>query len=395
MSIGRWLSAVLLTWAIALPASAAAPVLQPQTVRLGPDDAFTLQVPVGYRVRPVVQGLKRVRFFARSPDGRLFLTDMHDRTDNTRGRVLVLDGWDAERGTFARVTPVMDGLRNPNSIAFHTDASGMHWLYVALTHALVRHRYMPGALRIDTPAQTLATFPDHGLDYKYGGWHLTRTVVVDPDGTAYVSVGSSCNACIETEPVRASIVAIAPDGTQRTVARGLRNAVGLVRDGDGLLATNQGADHLGLQAPDEGLYRVVDGMDAGWPHCYKRAGRLQRDPKFPRKRGCSQVAKPMAWFPAHASALGLAAFEPGREPGDVLAGHVVVALHGSTNVRLGHGYKLVRVARDGRTVDDLVTGFLDGVRVHGRPAGVIDDGAGGLFFSDDRRGVIYQLQRVR
>jgi glucose/arabinose dehydrogenase len=371
-------------------AVAAQPRLVPQAVRLADGTSFRLRVPAGYRFEPVLQGLHRVRFFARDPQGRLLVTDMHDLTDNRKGQVLMLGRPDPASGRFAPPVEMLGGLRNPNSIAFHTDASRT-WLYVALTHALLRYPYDTATGRISGEPETIATFPDYGLDYKYGGWHLTRTVLVEPDGTALVSVGSSCNACIEKEAVRASIVAIASDGTQRTVARGLRNAVGLIRDGDALVVTNQGADHLGRNRPDETMYRVRDGMDAGWPYCYSDNGRVRADPKFPRAAGCTKVARPFAHFTAHASALGVVAMpgDPGTD--DVLAGHYVVALHGSTNPRIAHGYALVRVSRDGSRVEPLVTGFLDGTRVNGRPAGLIDDGAGGLYVSDDRRGVVYRL----
>ena len=66
----------------------------------------------------------------------------------------------------------------------------------------------------------LATFPDYGLGYKYGGWHLTRTIAVGGNGKIYVSVGSSCNACEEKEAVRASILEMDADGkNQRHFAR--------------------------------------------------------------------------------------------------------------------------------------------------------------------------------
>ncbi|TZF87108.1 PQQ-dependent sugar dehydrogenase [Cognatilysobacter lacus] len=374
-----------------LPAHAAAPRLVARTITLQEGAPFVLRVIEGYRLEPVVQGLQRVRFFARDPRGRLLVTDMHDLTDNRQGRVLMLGVPDPATGQFPAPQPLLSGLRNPNSIAFHVDAAGHAWLYVALTQALLRYRYDVERGAVAGEPQTLARFPDYGLSYKYGGWHLTRTVLVEPDGTTLVSVGSSCNACIEKEAVRASIVAIAPDGTRRTVARGLRNAVGLVRDGDALVATNQGVDHLGHDRPDETMYRVVDGMDAGWPYCYSAAGHVHPDPKFPRPGGCRGVARPFAHFDAHASALGVVAMPGAARPDDALAGHYVVALHGSTNPRIGHGYALVRVDHAGRSVEPLVTGFLDGTRVLGRPAGVIDDGAGGVYFSDDRRGVVYHL----
>lgn len=86
------------------------------------------------------------------------------------------------------------------------------------------------------------TFPDYGLDYKYGGWHLTRIIAVAPNGKFYVSVGSSCNACAEREKVRASVLEMNADGSeQRIFAKGLRNAVGLKWIGKFLFATNLGA----------------------------------------------------------------------------------------------------------------------------------------------------------
>ncbi|GAB1596334.1 PQQ-dependent sugar dehydrogenase [Lysobacter claricitrinus] len=382
--------------AIALaPAAFAQPKLVPQRITLDDGASFELRIPSGYRLDPVLQGLHRVRFFARDPRGRLLVTDMHDLTDNRKGQLLMLGHADAATGHFPAPTVMLDGLRNPNSIAFHIDANFHTWLYLALTQALVRYPYDVANGRISGQPETLATFPDYGLSYKYGGWHLTRTVLVERDGTALVSIGSSCNACVEKEAVRASIVAIAPDGTQRTIARGLRNAVGLVRDGDALIATNQGADHLGLNRPDETMYRIVDGMDAGWPYCYSDAGRVRADPKFPRRSGCSAVATPLAHFPAHASALGVLPMPANSDKDDVLANHYIVALHGSTNERIGHGYMLVRVSRDGRSVEPLITGFLDGRTVNGRPAGLIDDGAEGLYFSDDRKGVIYHLRKMQ
>src|SRR5947209_548055 len=119
---------------------------------------------------------------------------------------------------------------------------------------------MPGETKTnDTSPQVLATFPDYGLSYKYGGWHLTRTIAFAPNGKLYVSVGSSCNACIEKEKARASIIEMNPDGTdQREFARGLRNAVGLKYLAGHLFASNQGSDHLGLQKPDETFYALTD-----------------------------------------------------------------------------------------------------------------------------------------
>ncbi len=236
----------------------AQPRLVPNKITLKSGKTFTLNVAEGFEIIPAMEGLKRVRFFAKAPDGRIFVTDMYNLTDNKRGTVYILDGWDAAKGKFSKLIPYMTNLRNPNSCQFYRDASGQEWFYLAETHQLTRRKFTRGEIKpTDTQPEVLATFPDYGLSYKYGGWHLTRTISFSPGGKLYVSVGSSCNACVEKEKVRASIVEMNPDGTeQRELARGLRNAVGLRAIGNYVFATNQGSDHLGLQKPDETFYAI-------------------------------------------------------------------------------------------------------------------------------------------
>ena len=90
--------------------------------------------------------------------------------------------------------------------------SGSIW---RLPIAFVRYRYENGSTKPTGEPQVLATFPDYGLSYKYGGWHLTRTIAVGPNNKIYVSVGSSCNACEEKEDVRASVLEMDPDGKNK------------------------------------------------------------------------------------------------------------------------------------------------------------------------------------
>lgn len=369
-------------------------------VELDDGRRFDLQLPDDYTISVALQGLRRVRFFAVSPDQRVFATDMHDLGDNRRGVVYVLDGWNAMDGRFKRAIPYLTGLRNPNSIAFHADAAGRQWLYLALTDKLVRYRYEDGDNVPRSEAEILATFPDYGLSYKYGGWHLTRSIAFADNGKLYVSVGSSCNACIEKEKVRASVLEMNPDGSERRVfARGLRNAVGLAFTRQGLIATNQGADHLGRDRPEETLYRLEDGADYGWPHCYQWQGRIRTDPEFPRKDGCKTVPKALATFPAHSSALGFAYFGvadaayPGNDPARTrLADSYLVAQHGSTNPRIGHGYRVVRTTADGSETRTFIDGFLQGGKVMGRPCGILAFGDASFLLSDDHRGVIYYVR---
>lgn len=374
-------------------ARAADAPLTAHPVKLDDGRSFSLNLPANLEIVPVVQGLKRVRFFARSPDGRVFVTDMQNLSDNKLGRVYALDGWDEKTERYSKVSVYLDKQRNPNSVAFHTDAAGQSWLYLANTDKLLRYRYRKGDLKPSSEPEVLASFPDYGLSYKYGGWHLTRTLAFG-DGKLYVSVGSSCNACVEKEDVRAAILQMNPDGSQRRIyARGLRNAVGLLyRDGK-LYATNQGSDHLGDQKPDETMFVVNDGADYGWPYCYYSNGKVAADPKFPRKGGCASAPKTFAYFPSHASALGLAWF-PASDKGQ-LSDEFVVALHGASKLALNHGYRIVRVKADGRSGGDLVNGFLADGKVLGRPCDVLHTGRDSFLFSDDKSGVIYRVRPKR
>ena len=381
--------------------------LVPQKITLKSGRIFTLNVADGFMVTPAVEGLKRVRFFAKSPDGRIFVTDMFNLTDNKRGVIYILDGWDEASGKFAKVIPYLTGLHNPNSVQFYRDAGGQDWIFIAETEKLTRRKFTAGETKpTDNSPQTLATFPDYGLSYKYGGWHLTRTVAFGTNGKLYVSVGSSCNSCVEKEPVRASVIEMNPDGTdQRQIAKGLRNAVGLKWIGSALYATNQGSDHLGTAKPDETFYRLVtrerapsataDGTnktiaDHGWPYCHSSNGKIFADPVLKRPEGCRNVVAPYAFFPARSSALGFDWF--GDDSPSAVRKAFVVSLHGSTNKRIGHGYKIV-VMRPGQKLQELITGFLQNGMVVGRPCDIFKLGPDSFLFTDDNKGIVYLVRR--
>lgn len=379
---------------LALPAPLLAqPRLAPVKINLKSGKSFTLNLASDFEIIPAIEGLKRVRFFAKSPDGRIFVTDMYNLADNKRGTVYILDGWDASAGKFARAIPYMTGLRNPNSVQFYTDANGQYWLYLAETHQLTRRKFTKGETKpTDNRPQVLATFPDYGLSYKYGGWHLTRTISFSPDGRLYVSVGSSCNACVEKEKIRASIISMNPDGSdQREFAKGLRNAVGLRAIGKFVFATNQGSDHLGLQKPDETFYALKEGADYGWPYCHSSNGKIFADPGFKRPGQCSGVTAPYAYFPSRSSALGFDYFDD-ADADQTIKNAFVVSLHGSTDKNMGHGYKVV-LMRKGEPLQDFLTGFLKGGVVNGRTCDVMKLDGNSFLLSDDYSGVVYLVRK--
>jgi glucose/arabinose dehydrogenase len=381
--------------------------LEPHTITLADGKTFSLNIPEGFDISVAAEGLKRVRLVAKAPDGRLFVTDMYNRADNSRGTVYILDGFDPKTGKFARVIPYLQHLRNPNSVAFYTDAAGQNWLYLALTDKLERFRFRAGEESPSSTPEVLATYPDYGLNYKYGGWHLTRTVAFgakENQGKLYISVGSSCNACEEKEEIRATLSVMDPDGKhQRIIGKGLRNAVGLKVVGGTLYGTNMGADHLGDDAPDDTMFSLAspnDGPGAGkvrnygWPSCYFKDGKIFPDPQFassPNKIDCAQVPTAFATFAAHGSPLGLEYFDSSSQD-PALRNYFLVALHGSSHKRLKRGYRVVRLSANSGP-QDFITGFLQNGVVYGRPCDIFRTGPDAFLLTDDFSGVIYYLHR--
>jgi glucose/arabinose dehydrogenase len=370
--------------------------LTAQAIALDDGKSFDLYLPPEFQITPAAQGLKRIRSMAKSPDGRLFVPDMIDLSDNNDGAVYILEDFDPTRGSFGKTTLYLSELRNPNSLAFYTDDQGNHWLYLAVTDRLVRYAYRAGDLKPSTQPQTLATFPDYGLSYKYGGWHLTRTVEIYHN-KVYVSVGSSCDACEEQESIRASIIEMDLDGkNSRTYAAGLRNAVGIkwISNAgiDRLFVTNMGSDHLGEDKPEDTFYDVAEGKNYGWPYCYQYNAQVYADEQFSqsdRAIDCRDVPLAYATFPAHSSPLGLAYFDSNHTIPS-LKNYFLVALHGASDLNLNRGYEIVRVAK-GREPETFVKGFLQEGVVNGRPAFILPWGTDAFLVTDDRAGVVYYI----
>ena len=424
--------ALSLVFALAgLASSSAAQQLTPHTLSFASGTSITLSLPATSDINVAAEGMHRVRFFAESPDHRIFVTDMHDRSDNKLGAIFILTGWSEQSHTFSGRTTWLDHLHNPNNLAFYTDpATHQTWLYTALTEKLVRYKYSPGDNAPTSAPETLATFPDYGLNYKYGGWHLTRTVAfANLHGATklYVAVGSSCNACQEKEPVRAALLRMDPDGNhQEIVARGLRNAVDLrfipSLDGGALVASNMGDDQLGDHAPEDSFFELDSNAHAGpistapstanygWPTCYFEDGVIHPDPTVsspdpahpvfppppagppPPQFDCSTVPPAFTTFMAHSSPLGLEYFDSTNPQ---LQGSFLVALHGAGHPRIGTGYRVVRFSAADHHPHNFILGFLvqenGKPAVKGRPCGILQTGPDSFLLTDDLDGVVYSI----
>jgi glucose/arabinose dehydrogenase len=303
----------------------------------------------------------------------------------TRGNAIVLVERDRNGdGRPDAIRTLVENVDHPHGLAVHDG-----WLYIG-------HRTGIARIRFDEATGHVSGAPTNIVDDFAGdGNHTTKTIGFGPDGWLYVTQGSSCNVCIETDERRATMMRMRPDGTGREIyARGLRNSVGFDwAPWDGAIyATDNGRDLLGDDFPPCELNRVERGRFYGWPFVN---GNNVPDPDFGSANAAlaAQAVPPVHGFRAHNAPLGIH-FLRGDVPA-VYGRTALVALHGSWNRSQLDGYKVVALdfAEDGRITErDFLTGFLgsDGA-VLGRPAGVTQGVDGAIYVTDDYAGVVYRV----
>lgn len=343
-----------------------------------PDQLGTrIRVPEGLSIG-VFAELSRVRALRFTPAGDLLASVPRD------GRVVLLERDRNGDGRSDGQRTLLDGLGRPHGM----DLSG-GWLYVAETDAVGRVRFDAEAGSVSGAFERVVT----GL--PGGGNHWTRTLRFGPDGWMYVSVGSSCNVCIEEDPRRAALLRFRPDGSAGEVfATGLRNAVGFDwhPDTGELFATDNGRDLLGDDYPPCELNRVVKGGFYGWPFAN---GSREPDPDVGagHEQEVATSIPPVHAFRAHNAPLGIAFLQADLAPG-LPRGSAIVALHGSWNRTRKDGYEVVSVqlGADGATEERrFVWGFLEDDAVIGRPVDVAVGPDGAVYVSDDYAGAVYRV----
>jgi glucose/arabinose dehydrogenase len=337
----------------------------------------TLQIPPGYTVSVVAAGLGGPRFMTFDDAGNLLVGAADD------GVVYRFPFLELEAdGQLGEPEVFIEGLQQPASVAIFTADNGQY-LYVGEVNQVSRYRYDPsgpaGAQEVIIP--NLPT-----------GGHRTRTVAFGPDGMLYLAVGSSCNICLEEEPIRATVSRANPDGSDLEIsATGMRNPVGIdfQPETDLLWATVNERDNQGNEIPPDLVTIVDEGANYGWPAC------LPPD-ATPQEPGadCSGITAPTIGIQAHSAPLGLA-FLDGEGVPTELSGDLIVAQHGSWNREPPAAPKLLLIDfEDGTPVAarDFVTGWQDASGERwGRPAGVVVAPDGSLIVSDDESGLLYRI----
>lgn len=354
----------------------------PGSVKFNESLLKQLKMPAGFQINVFAKDLGNARNLAVAPDGTVYLT-RREEGDILALRDINKDGRADLKQTVASGHDYVNGITiNQNRLYFATDQE----LYVA-------NLGQNGA--ITKPQQLINNLPD-------GGQHPNRTIAFGPDGMLYISVGSSCNACDESDKEHATMLRAQPDGSQRTIfAQGLRNTIpfGWHPQTKEFWGMDHGSDWRGNTIPPEELNQLRQGQHYGWPFCWgdrRPDVYLSSDPKGATKEQfCQKTQAPVLTYTAHSAPLAMVFYTASQFPAQY-RNDAFVTMRGSWNRNPPVGYKVVRVRyQNGKPVafEDFITGFLNQQKQtqFGRPVGIAIAPDGSLLFTDDTNGVIYRV----
>ena len=359
-------------------------VVEPRQLEPTAERIAGLRAPAGFEVSVFARDLVNPRMIAVADDGAVYVTR------RSVGDVIRLDDRDGD-GRADGPPTVVASRPGMHGIAIDGDT-----MYLVTVKDLYRTRILSdGAL---APLERLVD------DLPDGGQHPNRMVVVGPDEMLYLTAGSTCNACAETNPENATMLRVAPDGSSRTIfASGLRNTIGYgfhPETGE-IFGMDHGIDWLGDNEQHEELNHVVEGNRYGWPYVYADGKYNPQD--YPpggvtMAEWEAQSAEAVGLYTPHAAPMQWAFYTGDAFP-DEYRGDAFVAMRGSWNRRPPSGYEVVRVRfEDGRPVgfEPFLQGFLveqpDGEWGHlGRLCGLAQMPDGSMLLSDDTNGIVYRI----
>lgn len=361
-------------------------VIPPSTSMSSSDEKLPLHLPNGFRISVFADKVDQPRVMKQDPLGQLIVSSP------SQGTVTLLADENRDGKVDTR-TQLLHDLQKPHGLALSCQPEEPCTLFVAETQAVSSYSYDPKTKQARL-LNSITSLPE-------GGNHFSRTIEIGPDNRLYVSIGSSCDVCVEKDQRRASILSLNQDGSDiKPVGMGLRNSVFFTwrPQTDELWATEMGRDFLGDNLPPDEINVIKQGGHYGWPYCYgKQIHDEIFDPKGEKRNFCQKETVPSAIdIPAHSAPLGLA-FVPQDSNWPIeYRGNLLVSYHGSWNRSSPTGYTVVRYVFDKNMnliyTEDFISGWLttDGSAL-GRPVDLLFDSAGALYISDDKANLIYKV----
>jgi glucose/arabinose dehydrogenase len=378
------------------PAVAAAPALPPGSPLIGrPDNEAAaklapvapppipaaldklptakLKLAAGFNIEVYAAGIANARSLAVSDKGTVFVGS------RLLDKVTAIINKDGKR----TVKVVASGLYRPNGVAFKNGT-----LYIAELSKISKIDHIDDVL--DNPPKPTVIYDNLPKDEAHG-W---KFIGIGPDNKLYIPVGQPGNNVLH-DSEHGQIRRINLDGSgAEVVALGVRNSVGFDWNPETkqLYFTDNGRDWMSEDVPEDELNRVTKaGEDFGAPYCYQ--GNIP-DPEFGWGHSCSEFVPPVGLMGPHAASLGMRFYTGNMFPKSY-KNAIIVARHGSWNRsrKFGGDVVVVKLDKDGKvkSIEPLITGFLDNNSYLGRPVDVLQMKDGSVLVSDDWNGAVYRI----
>ena len=333
-----------------------------------------VKLPPGFKISIWASGVPQARQMALGSKGTMFVGTFD------KGTVHAI----VDQGGKKVVKPFITGLRMPTGVAFQDNA-----LYVVDIDKL--YKYDDPEANLDKAPQGKVVYDDFP-PYVPHGW---KYLVPDGKGWFFIPVGVPCNICLPPTSTAQYRRVNPANGTAELVALGVRNSVGGAvdpRTGD-LWFSENARDWMSDDMPSDKLNHVTRlGEHFGYPYCHQ--GDIP-DPKFAMDRKCSEFTPPVVKLGPHIAPLGMKFYTGSQFPAEYKNG-IFIAEHGSWNRKSKIGYRIVFISvdPDGKNPKETVFasgGWLDGQKILGRPADILEAPDGSLLVADDQAGAIYQI----
>jgi glucose/arabinose dehydrogenase len=297
----------------------------------------------------------------------------------------------ASAGAPGQRTIFLDGLSSPFGVALVGNE-----LYVANADALMRYPYNTGDTKITAAGTKLVDLPGGPINH-----HWTKSLLASADGSKlYVGVGSNSNITengMDAEKDRANILEVdRASGAVRIYASGLRNPNSMQWEphSKAMWVVVNERDEIGPDLVPDYLTSVKDGAFYGWPYSYYGA-HVDARVRPQRPDLVAKAIAPDYALGSHVAPLGLVF----NSAASIMPAHLregaFVGEHGSWDRSPVSGYKVVFVPfHDGKPAGqpiDVVTGFIGGEHVRGRPVGLAMDHGGALLIADDVGNTVWRV----
>jgi glucose/arabinose dehydrogenase len=332
-----------------------------------------LKVPAGFNIEVYAAGMANARSLAEGDKGTVFVGS------RLVGNVYAVANKDGKRS----VKVLASGLHRPNGVAFRNGT-----LYIAELSKVSKIDKVEDSL--DSPPKLTMIYDNLPKDEAHG-W---KFIAIGPDNKLYVPVGQPGNNVLHDD-AHGQIRRMNLEGTDvEVVARGVRNTVGFDWNPETkqLYFTDNGRDWMSEDVPQDELNRVTKvGEHFGAPYCLQ--GNIS-DPEFGWGHSCSEFTPPVGLMGPHSASLGMRFYTGSMFPKSY-KNAIIVARHGSWNrsKKVGGDVVVVKLNKDGtvKSMEPLITGFLEDNKYIGRPVDVLQMKDGSLLVSDDWNGAVYRV----